>query len=54
MRLYLSIILLASWVMSPGQSSLFTHQDTLRGSITPERSWWNLDYYDLSIKVDPS
>ncbi|OFY89145.1 MAG: peptidase M1, partial [Bacteroidetes bacterium RIFCSPLOWO2_12_FULL_31_6] len=26
--------------------------DTLRGSITPERAWWNLTYYHLSVKVD--
>ena len=30
----------------------FTHQDTLRGSITPEREWWDLHYYDLAIDVD--
>jgi aminopeptidase N len=31
----------------------FTHQDTLRGSITPERSWWDLTYYHLDINVNP-
>ncbi len=31
----------------------FTHQDTLRGSITPEREWWDLTYYHLDIKVNP-
>ncbi len=31
----------------------FTEQDTLRGSITPERSWWDLNYYHLDIAVDP-
>jgi len=31
----------------------FTHQDTLRGSITPERAWWDLSYYHLDISVDP-
>ncbi|WOD42432.1 M1 family metallopeptidase [Hwangdonia lutea] len=31
----------------------FTRQDTLRGSITPERSWWDLTYYHLDIKVNP-
>ena len=31
----------------------FTRQDTLRGSITPERAWWDLTYYDLRISVDP-
>lgn len=30
----------------------FTRQDTLRGSITPERAWWDLSYYDLAIDVD--
>ncbi|WP_299556164.1 M1 family metallopeptidase [Seonamhaeicola sp.] len=31
----------------------FTRQDTLRGSVTPERAWWDLTYYHLDIKVDP-
>ena len=31
----------------------FTKQDTLRGSITPERAWWDLTYYHLDIAVDP-
>ncbi len=31
----------------------FTEQDSLRGSITPERAWWNLNYYHLDIKVNP-
>ncbi|NHF59432.1 M1 family metallopeptidase [Flavobacteriaceae bacterium TP-CH-4] len=31
----------------------FTKQDTLRGSITPERAWWDLNYYDLNIKIQP-
>ncbi|KYG72735.1 M1 family metallopeptidase [Roseivirga echinicomitans] len=30
----------------------FTRQDSLRGSITPEREWWDLTYYHLSIKTD--
>lgn len=31
----------------------FTRQDTLRGSITPERAWWDLQYYHLQVSVDP-
>lgn len=31
----------------------YTYQDTLRGSITPERIWWDLTYYDLEITVQP-
>lgn len=30
----------------------FTRQDTLRGSITPERAWWDLSFYDLKIDFD--
>ena len=31
----------------------FTRQDTLRGSITPEREWWDLTYYHLNVDVKP-
>ena len=34
------------------QAQPFTHQDTLRGSITPEREWWDLTYYDLAVEFD--
>ena len=29
-----------------------TKQDTLNGSITPERIWWDIQHYDLNIKPD--
>ncbi|RYY57004.1 MAG: M1 family peptidase [Chitinophagaceae bacterium] len=29
-----------------------TRQDTLRGSLNAERSWWDVQSYDLSVKVD--
>ena len=32
----------------------FTKQDTLRGSITKERAWWDVTYYHLDIKVNPA
>ena len=31
----------------------FTKQDSLRGSITPEREWWNLKHYELTVEVFP-
>lgn len=31
----------------------FTKQDTLRGSITAERAWWDLKKYSLDVKVNP-
>lgn len=33
---------------------VFTQQDSIRGSITPERAWWDLKKYDLKIRVNPT
>jgi aminopeptidase N len=30
----------------------FTRQDTLRGSITKERAWWDVTSYDLSVNIN--
>jgi len=40
--------------MMLAQQPKFTHQDTLRGTITAERSWWDLTYYHLDIAVNPA
>lgn len=51
----LSIALFVSLTMYSAlfsQVTVFTHQDTLRGSITKEREWWDLTYYHLNIKVN--
>lgn len=34
------------------EKATYTHADSLRGSITPERAWWNLIKYDLSVTPD--
>jgi aminopeptidase N len=34
------------------QKLKFTHQDTLRGSITPERAWWNVVAYNIYVAPD--
>ena len=31
---------------------VFTRQDTLRGSITPARAWWDVVMYDLHVQPD--
>ncbi|MEM6686430.1 MAG: M1 family metallopeptidase [Bacteroidota bacterium] len=49
---FLVIVFLFCNTKSFGQN--FTKQDTLRGSITPERVWWDLTHYHLDIKVDPT
>jgi aminopeptidase N len=35
------------------EENVFTRQDSLRGSITAERAWWDLITYHLDIKVNP-
>ena len=37
-----------------GKAEVFTRQDTLRGSITKERAWWDVKYYHLDVKVNPA
>ena len=31
-----------------------TRADTLRGSITPERAWWDVTFYDLDVRITPA
>ena len=50
MKKYFIIIVIIPQIIF---SQNFTRQDTLRGSITPERAWWDLTYYHLDISVDP-
>ena len=44
------ILLLGSWAI---HAQSFTKADSLRGSITPERAWWDLIYYHLDVEVFP-
>ncbi len=51
-----STLILSIFICCLGVSSLaqnYSRQDSLRGSITPERAWWNLTHYDLSVEVHP-
>lgn len=36
------------------QQPRFTRADTLRGSIGPARAWWDVEFYDLNVRVDPA
>ncbi len=59
MKINISIIilLLTGWfgiTESNAQSPAFTQDDTLRGSITAERAWWDLTFYNLNIRVNPA
>ena len=35
------------------QKTTFTHQDSLKGSITPQRAWWDLSHYELDVTINP-
>jgi aminopeptidase N len=34
-------------------SAAVLHADSLRGSNTPERAWWDVAFYDLQVRIDP-
>lgn len=40
--------------LCPAQSppAVPAHADTLRGSLTPERTWWDVQRYDITVKPD--
>lgn len=55
MKKYLSLLTvycLLLTVYASAQTKKFTHADTLRGSITPERAWWDVQKYDITVKPD--
>lgn len=45
-----TLLLSFSFFLSFGQ---FSREDSLRGSITPQRAWWDLTFYELNVRVDP-
>lgn len=51
-------LLLSNFITAQGllgnKEEIFTRQDSLRGSITKERAWWDLKNYHLDIKVNPA
>lgn len=49
----LNLLLFSNLYGLLAQQTVFTRQDTLRGSITEERQWWDLTYYHLAIHVNP-
>jgi aminopeptidase N len=49
---FILLCLLVSFVSNAQHKTAFTHADTLRGSITPERAWWDVLRYDITVKPD--
>src|ERR1700733_5117219 len=54
--IFIFALLLFVFSDSPAQTTAslppFTHADTLRGSITPERVWWDVLHYTIKVKPD--
>ncbi len=48
----LSFLLLLTCGSFAQQTYNFTHADTLRGSLNPNRTWWNVMRYDISVTPD--
>ena len=49
---YSLLIPAASCAQPLNGNKKLTHQDTLRGSITPERAWWDVIRYDIKVTPD--
>ena len=49
-----SALLPPALIAQPTPTPTFTRADTIRGSNTPERSWWDVAFYDLAVKVNPA
>lgn len=54
MTLVILLTLPMWWVGEVYGQNNFSRQDTLRGSITEERAWWDLNYYHLEVEVQIS
>lgn len=48
-----AISIFALLIFSTLSAQEYTRQDTLRGTVTPERAWWDLTYYHLELEVIP-
>lgn len=50
--LFILIFSLSAQAQMFDLKSDFSRQDTLKGAITPEREWWDLNYYHLFVEVN--
>jgi len=49
-KLFIFLLLMATTI---SVAQTFTKRDSIFGSITPERAWWDLKHYDLHVSVFP-
>ena len=48
-KIFSFCLILSPLLSSAQKQTTFTHADTLRGAVTPERAWWDLTYYHLNV-----
>jgi len=51
-KIFIAFLITGS-LFAQEEDKSYTKADYLRGSITPEREWWDLNYYHLDIEVEP-
>ncbi|HEU4478728.1 MAG TPA: M1 family metallopeptidase [Pyrinomonadaceae bacterium] len=51
LAIFLQLLIGASYVLA--QTKDVTRQETLRGSVTPEREWWDVLHYHLQVEFLP-
>lgn len=56
LRSVLALVLLAAGAPRPllAQTRPTLRADTLRGTLSPERAWWDLTFYDLQLRLNPA
>ena len=50
--LVMTVVLWSAGSFAQAGKTRFTHLDTLFGSNTPQRSWWDVQRYDVTVKLD--
>ena len=50
--LALALVWLPAAVLAQDSAAVL-HADSLRGSNTPERAWWDVAFYDLQVRINP-
>ncbi|WP_010518914.1 M1 family metallopeptidase [Croceivirga radicis] len=53
MKKLFTVVFVFAFLGIYAQDIAITEDDFLRGSVTPERSWWDLTFYHLDVTVDP-
>src|SRR5437879_10949814 len=53
-RRALVALLVAASASAQRAPKVYTHADSVRGSNGPGRAWWDAQFYDLHVKVNPA